>query len=320
MSAPRPAVSRILAAAEANPGRDFGEDLQASLGALVDEPAATRMDSVGELARAIPTVESPVAAGLLAVWFGASVEGGLDPGVSFVPVLETMLRFARRIETDDEGEPTVDPDEAVLAGMEFLGQALVAHLSVLDDVRRQAAEEDRILGELKRVEPFSVGAMWVVELLRRRTGELVVLNVAERAGVRVRYEEIGNCFHLFTLLQGAVAELWPAGTADPELLAVARGEADGPADDSAWWHYGQPFSNEANIAASVFGEGGIDSIGEVEGERVLLLWPPVLAGRSWDAGFFGPPIAASNPSVTMLGALTDEEVATWWSRLELPTA
>lgn len=312
-----PVIERVLAAAESNAGREFGPELQEALAALVEAPPESRGAAVLALALAIPRIESPTGAGLIAVWFGASVEGGLDPGPSTGPILEALLKCSQRIETDDDGEPTADPDEALLDGMELLGQALVAHLARAGELRGQAAAEDRIVDELARVEPFSVGAMWVLELLRRQSGELVVLNVAERSGVRVRYDEIANCFHLFTLLQAALVDRWPAGELDDDVLAVARGEKQANVHDSAWWHYGQPFATEPDVVSMVFGEAEPCSIEEVDGEPVLLLWPKVLGSRSWDSGFFGPPIASSVPGVEVIEELHAEDVDHWWTRLGL---
>ena len=44
-----------------------------------------------------------------------------------------------------------------------------------------------------------------MEILRQRSGELVVLHGQEPRGFRVAYRNMSYCFHLFTLLQGALA-------------------------------------------------------------------------------------------------------------------
>jgi hypothetical protein len=102
-----------------------------------------------------------------------------------------------------------------------------------------------------------------------------------------------------------------------ETLDIARGKSRGTGNDAAWWHYGQPSATTASLAASVWGEAGPDSISCVDGQQVLLLWPPLLQSRSWDAGFFSPILEASPPSVEILTVLSSTDVETWWLRLGL---
>jgi hypothetical protein len=214
------------------------------------------------------------------------------------------------------------PDEETIAGLQLLGQALVAHLARSPQLRRWLAETDGIHSELSRVEPYSIGAVWVLELLRQRSGKIVVLNVRHRIGAVVRYNNIATCFHLFTLLQGALAEVMPdARKASGHLLDIARGKTQGTGNDTAWWHYGPAGATSPNLAASVWGEAGPDSISSVNGQQVLLLWPPLLQSRTWDTGFFSPILEASLPDVEVLEVMSSTDVDALWLRLGLdPTS
>ena len=46
---------------------------------------------------------------------------------------------------------------------------------------------------------------------------------------------------------------------------------------------------------------------------VMLLWPPVLGTRSWNAGFFDPHLAAM-PADVVERQLTPDEVDAWLTR------
>ena len=170
------------------------------------------------------------------------------------------------------------------------------------------------------MEHLSTGAVWVLQLLRQRSGQLVVLNIANKKGVVVCYENISNCFHLFTLLQAALGPVMPdARTVSEHLLDIARGESEENGHDEAWWHYGQAYVPEPTVAASVWGELGPDSISSIDGWQVLLLWPPILPSRSWDTSFFLPILHARPPKVEVMEVLSPSDVEAWWVRLALPS-
>jgi hypothetical protein len=134
----------------------------------------------------------------------------------------------------------------------------------------------------------------------------------------VRYSNITNCFHLFTLLQGALAGVMPdAQEVNADLLDMARGKSHGKGHDHAWWHYGQASSATPHLGSSVWGEAGPDSIGSVDGQQVLLLWPPILQSRGWDASFFTPILEQSPPSLEVIKVLSAADADAWWQRLGL---
>ena len=313
--------SAILSAAAQQRGLQPGSELIKAMRASV--PLSD--DNAARIAGVLHEIEAPCGAGILAVWLGARVESGGDPALTCRPILEAFLTWSRKIESSPEegGEAAEDPDpdQDVAEGLQLLGQALVAHLSRSPEELSRIAQSPQIKSEIERVEYASAGAMWLMHLLRQQSGELVVLGVAERRGAVVRYENISNCFHLFTLLQSALAPLFPGGESpSEELLAVARGESQADVSDRARWHYGQPTSPSAELGAWIWGEGAPDQIASIEGSRVLLLWPPILESRSWDGGFFGPVLYAKPPRVEVVEPLADAEIDRWWERLGLPKA
>lgn len=248
-------LSAIKTAAERQRGTTFGQDLIEAL----NDVAAPDVDDIA-IANLIVDIASPTGAGLVAVWLGAGVEGGRDPDRTGRPIAEAFLKWSRTIATgpDDAAANDADrdgpqPDEETIAGLQLLGQALVAHLARSPQLRRWFNETDGIRSELSRVEPYSIGAVWVLELLRQRSGKIVVLNVRHKIGVVVRYNNIATCFHLFTLLQGALAGVMPdAGKVSRHLLDIAHGKSQGTGNDTAWWHYGPASATSPSLAASVW--------------------------------------------------------------------
>jgi hypothetical protein len=328
-----PNYTKSLAALENAAQRQRGlEPSQELLDALkaFAEIAINEPEKASEAVAAMLTsLNSPIGAGYLAVWLGSAVEDGLDPKYTCRPIVDTFLRWSRTVETaphndeagEDEDDDYIDdpePDEETIAGLKFLGQALVAHLARAPNERKWLAETEDIRREFERIEHLSHGATWVAHLLRQCSGELVVLNVAQKMGVIVHYENLSNCFHLFTLLQGAVANIMPdAQQPSAQMLSIARGEDTGDGNDSAWWHYGQGSCPEPNIVASIWGEMGLDGISRIDGTQVMLLWPPILESRTWDVGFFLPILYASLPRVEVTKILSKAEVDAWWRRLDL---
>jgi hypothetical protein len=315
-------------AADRQRGFELSKDLHDAMSGLADLPEV----DVTQIADMLKETSSPTGAGFLAVWLGAGVERGKDAELTCGPVLETFLKWSRTVETSPESDksetdedPAVDdasatePDPEAIAGLQLLGQSLVAHLARCPDQRRQATQNESIYREVRRLEHLSHGAGWVMHLFRQCSGRLVVLNAGNKNGVVVRYENIANCFHLFTLLQGALAALMPdSDQPSEELLEIARGRTEGTARDHAWWHYSQPTIDKPDIVGSVWGEMAPDGIASVDGSQVLVLWPPIMASRTWDTGFFSPVLYASPPHIEVLEVLSPPELDVWWQRLRLP--
>ncbi len=318
------AVARVVDAANQHPDEGPTEELITAINELVAQDKHLDANTYRALSESIKQIRSPMSAGFVAVWLGATVENGADPHVPLPHVLEYLYNLIATIQTpkDDEPDDAVpEPGELVQQALDHLGQALVAMLIRCPDAIRELIRREQAVSELERVEHLASGPKWILALLRQRSGELLVLHGVEGVGVRVKYENIENCFHLFTLLQGLLQRVMPgAKTQSTTMYKIARGELVGQVHDSAWWHYGRAGVPKADFVGMVFGEPTLDSIDEVDGQQVLLLWPPIIADRSWNSGFFQPIIDARKPNVELLEKLSPDEVKRWRERLGLPAA
>ena len=315
------AIAKVVEAANAHRGREPAQPFVEALNGLVSLEGPDGTQKRSRLAEAIVDVTSPSGAGFIALWLGAGAESGADPSPQVQPLLDCFLRFTRQVKTDEGDFSEDELDEDLAVGLQFLGQGLVAHLSRDMNSLRALRENAETVAELERVESYAPGAMWVLELVRKVSGTLIVLHGEQPVGVRVEYRNISNCFHLFTLLQACLAEIMPgARKVNSRVLAVARGEHMEKCSDEAWWHYGQPVSGGADLSTMVFGEQNPQEIGAIDGQQVMVAWPPILESRSWDAGFFSPSLAAAPAQVELIEILSAEEIATWRDHIGLPPA
>ena len=263
------------------------------------------------VAQSFTEVNSPLGMGLLAVWFGGFIENGKssEPYISYL--LERLLHFGDLAVKDKSTQNIVGLE----MGLNYLGQSLVAHLARCSTVREALSEDEVLLDKIEEIAEFSNGAMWIDELFQKVSDTLVVIHAEEKVGVRVRYENISNCFHLFTLLQKSIATVMPGSKeTSAEILQIAKTGDYFNQDDSdeAWWHYGHAFSKEADVMSTVFGEVSPSSISRVNGEQLILLWSPILAKRTWGCDFCRPYLEAMPPSVELLEVLTEDEVSRYF--------
>jgi len=91
--------------------------------------------------------------------------------------------------------------------------------------RAELAQDMRLLDRLQELESHSHGAVWVREMLLRRSGSLVLLHQPSGTGFRLRYENVASCFHLFSLIQTATVDAYRAGE-DPTQPLLPPPEAD----------------------------------------------------------------------------------------------
>jgi hypothetical protein len=314
-------LADVLNAANRQRGITGSDELVSALNALAAIPPQQREGSESTIANALSALTSPTGAGFLAVRLGAAVERGAAPEATCRPIIDTFLKWSRTIETYPDGHNGTqpEPDPEALAGLQLLGQAIISHVARLPDVCNGMRESPEIRDEFDRIAHLSVGALWVVQLLTQCSGQLIVLNTAKKIGVLVRYSNISNCFHLFTLLQGAITGIMPdAQHTDAYVHDIARGRKHEHCRDAAWWHYGQPNLPSPALAGTVWGEMPPSGIAKIDGEQVLLLWPPIMGHRGWDASFFSPILEESLPKVEVLKVLSDSEVDAWWRKLRLP--
>jgi len=106
------------------------------------------------------------------------------------------------------------------------------------------------------------------------------------------------------------------------LLSACRKHDGGEPSEAlgrheAWWHYSHHRSRTADVGASIWGEASVLSIPSVNDVQVIVLWPPILVGRTWDSAFFGPPLEALPPDVVVEEELTAENARSWFDRFEI---
>jgi len=96
---------------------------------------------------------------------------------------------------------TLEQSEAVRA-LEFVAQSAVSHLACLPQWREQLIADDNFTRNVDVAREHHVGAHWMHGVLSLRSGEFLALFPKEGTGFRIGYKNIGNNFHLFTVLSG----------------------------------------------------------------------------------------------------------------------
>jgi hypothetical protein len=282
--------------------------------------AATQDDSLlREAAKSFHALE-PGSAAWTAVAFGTLAERGASAALTGPAVLDHLRSWLPRLPmpgSADAPPPEPTPSQKrLLAQFQFLCQSVVTHLARLPEQRAALGQDAALLERLGELGGYTPGAWWVHEALTRTSGTLVLLHPPSATGLRLGYTHVSNCFHLFSLLQTAVGTRIPGGRVPDETIAwAARGKNSEPVRDTAWWHYGNPASPKADLGASIWGEGLVREIPRVNGEQVMLLWPPLLHVREWDAGFLGPHLEAMPADAAVDRMLTPEESKAWLETL-----
>lgn len=273
--------------------------------------AATRNESL--LREAIDSLETlePGPQAWMALAFGTLAESGTSAeltGPSVLKQVRAWLPLLPAAGNDDEKPSVPTPEQAIrLSQFQFLCQSAVTHLARLPSLRESLSHDEALLHRLDGLHAHSFGAWWVLEALLKSSGTIVVLHPPSCSGLRLAYRHVSNTFHLFSLLQRAVGTRLPGGR--------KPAAADAPLDTEAWWHYGSPSSPRPELTASLWGEGLVRDIPRVEGEQVMLLWPPILANRVWDTAFLGPHLEAMPAEATVERMLTEEESRAWLEKL-----
>jgi hypothetical protein len=317
-------MSDILQALETssrgwNGGTPTGAMLRATrafLTSAADDPALLQ-EAAASLSR-----QEPGAATWIAVASGTVVEGGASAELSGPALFDLLRSWLSRLpevtkQTDLLSEPTPEQGE-LLNLFKYLCQSVVTHLARLPVQRAALGQDLALLERLGELQGYSHGAVWVREALLKSSGPLILLHPPSGIGLRLNYSNVSNCFHLFSLLQTAVGTRIPGGRPPDETIAwVARGKSNDVVSDEAWWHYGSALSNKPNIAASIWGEGVVREIPLVDGMPVVLAWPPILNGRSWDGNFLGPHLDAMPADLVIERELTAEESQSLLEKLRI---
>lgn len=156
-------------------------------------------------------------------------------------------------------------------------------------------------------------------VLLSRSDALLALHPPSRQGFRLRYENIVNCFHLFTLIQAAFGERLPGGRA-PNRFIVDMARCVTVAEegnDEPWWRYQTVRPDEQDLV-DISGEASVETISRVDGWQVILLSPSVEGAAFWDTSFFTPQLFAMPANVVLEEVLTTQEAAEWLARIGFP--
>jgi hypothetical protein len=302
-------VKEFLRACGAYAGGQPGETLRQLTGGFVGR-ARDDANVLASAAAALKTLP-PRGASWLAVAIGAAVEGGANAELSARAIVDLLLSWLPQLPAAEGSMPTPQQTE-LLEAFEPLAQSVVAHLARTDHLKSTLSQDLPLLDRLAVLEEYTAGAAWIREALLRSSGSLILLHAPSRRAFQLEYANVATCFHLFSLLQTAVGEQIPGGRKpDPLIANVARGNSQEKVTDEAWWHYGDPRSKVASVAAMIFGEGLVREIPTVAGERVIVLWPPMLASRGWDSSFFGPQLDALKPNALVRAELSTADSAAW---------
>jgi hypothetical protein len=286
--------------------------------------------NVSVLARASECLSDlpPHGAAWLALAFGSAVESGAGAHHAGQAVVDLFIEWLDRLpdpatlEGCEEKSLATTPEQAtILAAMPRLCQSVVSHLAAMPLHRRELSQDEALLERLQALAACSFGIEWVREALIRTSGDMIVLHPPSMQGFKLRYDNVSLCFHLFSLIQGAIGNRLPGGR-DPDagVVEVAREQVHARVGDVAWWHYGSHLSRTADLAASIWGEQAVSSIPSIRGIKVILLWPPILGSRSWDSGFFGPPLHALPANVSIESPLSPDECLAWFAELGIEPA
>ncbi|HWZ88414.1 MAG TPA: hypothetical protein VNW92_06175 [Polyangiaceae bacterium] len=312
----------FVEACRARRGTEVAGELKDATAAFLAETAnrPTLLRQAADLLGGLP----PAGAAWLALTLGTSIERGSDVELTAPPLLayfRNQLALFPDTPPDDSPDPVPDASAEQAALIEVfpaICQAVVAHLARAPERREALAHDQALLDRLEELQYFGWGATWVREALLKSSGTLVALHPPTGVGVRLRYVNVSNCFHLFSLVQTAIGHRISGGrTPNPTVAAAARAEIHEPVNDQAWWHYGDPRSRQPDLSASIWGEGLVRDIPSVEGVQTVLLWPPLLQSRGWDSGFFGPQLAAMPPDVTLEHVLSRDASRSLLQRLGL---
>ena len=286
--------------------------------------AATADEAVAREAAGSLRDREPGSSAFIAVALGSLVERGASAEISGPAVLDELRAWLPKLPGADDDDTSAVPtppvptaEEAMLlARFQFLCQSAVTHLAKLPEERATLGHDTALLERLVGLRTHSYGAWWVHEALVKTSGTLIVLHPPSATGLRLRFANVSIGYQLFSLLQTAVGTRLPGGRQPDETIArVARGQGSEKVTDTAWWHYGRPQSGPPDRKTRVWGESLVRDWSRVDGQPVLLLWPPVGEPDTWSSSFLGPHLEAMPADASVEGMLTAEEAGAWLEKL-----
>ena len=259
----------------------------------------------------------PPGAAILANMLGTIVETGGSAERSGPAVWELFMAWLPQIHRGFAGHRELSPKQRqVLEAFQLLGQSAVTHLAAMPGERALAAGDTGLMAQLAELQDYTPGAAWVRHMLLSRSDRLLVLHGSSRRGFRLRYENIVNCFHLFTLIQAAFGETLPGGRMPNRFIVdMARCiTVVEEGNDEPWWCYEmvQPGRSDA---VGISGEASVDTINRIDGTQVILLSPSVEGAALWDTSFFTPQLFAMPANVVIEETLTASEAEEWLTKI-----
>ena len=273
----------------------------------------------GRAARELSRLPPPGAA-VLANMLGTIVEKGGAVERSGPAVWELYLAWLPQIHRGFAGRKELSSRQRqLLDAFQLLSQSAVSHLSGMPQERALAAGNKALMTQLAELQDYTPGAAWVRQVLLSRSDDLLVLHLPSRQGFRLRYENIVNCFHLFTLIQAAFGERLPGGRA-PNRFIVDMARCVTVAEegnDEPWWRYQTVQPDEPGLV-EISGEASVETISRIDGRQIILLSPPVEAAALWDTTFFTPQLFAMPANVVLEGTLTKQQAEEWFAKFGLP--
>ncbi|NEI70616.1 hypothetical protein GR212_13620 [Rhizobium lusitanum] len=312
------ALTNLLAACRAYAGGRVDAQFNAAAQAFY-AGAKAQPKIVARAARELGHLPPPGAA-ILANMLGTIVEKGGAVERSGAAVWELYMAWLPQVHRGFAGHKELSPRQRqLLDAFQLLSQSAVSHLSAMPQERKLAAGNKALMAQLAELQDYTPGAAWVRQVLLSRSDALLVLHLPSRQGFRLRYDNIVNCFHLFTLIQAAFGETLPGGRAPNRFITdMARCVTvaeDG--NDEPWWRYETVQPDQSGLI-EISGEAPVETIARIDDRQVILLSPPIEGAALWDTSFFTPQLFAMPANVVIEGTLTAGEAEEWLARIGRP--
>ena len=274
---------------------------------------------VSRAARELRSLPPPGAA-ILANMLGTIAETVGAPERSGSAVWELYLAWLPQVHRGFSSRKPLSPrQQQLLEAFQLVSRSVVSHLAMMPEERRLAGENAGLMRQLQDLQDHTPGAAWVRQMFLCHSDELIVLHQPSGRGFRLRYENIANCCHLFTLIQAAFGETLPGGR-EPNKFIVDMARCVTLVEegtDEAWWHYSAP-AGQPGIDTTIEGEASVDSIPRIDGTQVILLSPAAAGAPLWDTSFFTPQLFAMPANVVIESELTVAESGEWLAKAGMP--
>ncbi len=294
--------------------REFLQSLsaKAELDTLLSEVAALIRDG------------DPFRTSSIAVNCGTLVEMGGDPALVAPHLLAALPKHLTLAQRATDATFDTDPDAVrARAGLTYFMLATMAVLCRGAAFRQTARANPEIVVGTEALREEHNETNFVAQVLGLTDDlDLVVLAPNETKGFRVKCEAVATCAHLFSLLQAAlIGGGHLAGEPlDEEVVGVATGETphtrilhDHARFHFVTWHGSLDNGLDSLITLPV--EETPSYVSALDGQRIILVGPSQLGGRSWDSNFFANIHDALRSRVEIVEVLSEAEARRWLERI-----